>query len=330
MRKLVKTVLLFLLTALLLLGAAAAAWVWTPHGGAPHMTLVEIKPGYGLRTIANALERATGMSASGFEWLAKLTGNTQKMRAGVYEVQAQDSPWEILNKIVRGAGRLEALTIVEGWTFAQMRTAIEKHPAIRTELRGLAPRAHWQALNLPGAHPEGLFFPDTYLFAPGTTDKEIYRLAFTAMQRELNQAWQERAPNIPLQTPYEALILASIVEKETGIEADRGKIAGVFVNRLKLGMRLQTDPTVIYGLGERFDGNLRRRDLETDTTYNTYTRAGLPPTPIALPGRAALRATLQPTATRALYFVARGDGSSQFSDNLDDHNRAVARYQLGR
>lgn len=331
MKKLLTRWLVFLFLLALLAVGGAAWWVWTPHqGGAQDTVRVEIKPGYGLRTIAAELQRATGLSAVGFEVLSKLTSSSTKLRAGVYEVHTHDSPWRILDKMVRGESRLESLVIVEGWTFSQMRSAVEKHPAIRPELKGLAQRDWWQALSLPVAYPEGVFFPDTYLFAPGTSDRQIYLLAYNAMQRELNRAWDQRNAGLPLRNAYDALILASIVEKETGQEADRGKIAGVFINRLKIGMRLQTDPTVIYGLGDKFDGNLRRRDLEADSAYNTYTRAGLPPTPIALPGRAALLAAVNPDPTPALYFVARGDGSSQFSNTLDEHNRAVAKYQLGK
>ncbi len=327
-----KKFLIRLLIFVFLLAAGTAAWwVWTPHqGNGQDVVRVEIKSGYGLRTIATELQAATGLSAFGFERLAQLTGSSTKLRAGIYEVTTQDSPWRILDKMRKGESRLESVVIVEGWTFAQMRVAIEKHPAIRSELQGLPVREWWQALGLPESHPEGVFFPDTYLFAPGTTDRRLYQMAYDAMQTELHRAWEQRQPSLLLRNPYDALILASIVEKETGQEADRGTIAGVFMNRLKLGMRLQTDPTVIYGLGDAFDGNLRRRDLERDTPYNTYTRAGLPPTPIALPGRAALYAAMHPEPTKALYFVARGDGSSQFSDTLSKHNRAVAKYQWGK
>jgi UPF0755 protein len=331
MKKLLSRLLFFsLLLAVLALGTAAW-WALTPHRGTgQEVVQLEIKPGYGLRSIAAELQRTTGLSAVGFEIMSLLTGSSTRLRAGVYEVHMQDSPWRILDKMVKGESRLESVVIVEGWTFLQMRAAIEKHPSIRSELKGLPLPEWWQALALPMAHPEGAFFPDTYLFAPGTSDRRVYQMAYEAMQKELNRAWEQRMPGLPLRSPYEALILASIVEKETGMEADRRKIAGVFINRLNIGMRLQTDPTVIYGLGEKFDGNLRRRDLEADTPYNTYTRAGLPPTPIALPGRAALQAALNPDPTPALYFVARGDGSSQFSVTLDEHNRAVAKYQLGK
>lgn len=335
--------------ALLLLTACSAWWVFAPHGaGSDTSSRIEIQSGDGAGAIARKLQQATGLSAQAFRWLTQLSGQSQNLRAGVYEIQTGDSPWRILDKMVRGESRLDKLTIIEGWTFAQMRVAVETHPGIRATLQGLDDAAHWQSLKLPALlptasppaelpsalrtqfHPEGLFFPDTYWFAQGTTDVELYRIAYEAMQRELQRAWEARAPNLPLRTPYQALILASIIEKETGMASDRGKIAGVFVNRLNLGMRLQTDPTVIYGLGDQFDGNLRRRDLETDTPYNTYTRTGLPPTPIALPGRASLRAAVNPEPTQALYFVSRGDGTSHFSHRLTKHNQAVDRYQRGQ
>jgi UPF0755 protein len=331
MKKFFNRWLVFLFLVVALGSAVAGWWACMPHQGrAGDSVRIEIKSGYGLRTIAAELHSATGLSSWGFIILSKLTASSTRLRAGVYEVHTQDSPWRILDKMVKGESRLESVVIVEGWTFAQMRAAIEKHPAIQSELKELSEHDWWLALNLPMPHPEGVFFPDTYLFAPGTSDRRLYQMAYEAMLRELNRAWEQRNTDLPLRDPYDALILASIVEKETAEEADRGKIAGVFINRLKIGMRLQTDPTVIYGLGSSFDGNLRRRDLEADTPYNTYTRAGLPPTPIALPGRAALYAAVRPDPTRALYFVARGDGSSHFSGTLDDHNRAVAKYQLGK
>jgi len=219
------------------------------------------------------------------------------------------------------------MTIVEGWRFAELLRALRTNPAIVAST--LDGPGIMTALGEPGVHPEGQFFPDTYSFAKGTTELDVLRQAHQALQTRLDAAWQSRAADTLLKSPYEALILASIIEKETALPAERRLIAGVFHQRLRRNMRLQTDPTVIYGLGESFDGNLRRDDLERDTPYNTYTRGGLPPTPIALPGQASLTAALHPDQTRFLYFVARGDGSSQFSTNLDDHNRAVNKYQRG-
>jgi UPF0755 protein len=219
---------------------------------------------------------------------------------------------------------------VEGWTFKQVRQALAKEELIKHDTAQATAEQIMEQLGRPGVHPEGRFFPDTYSYAKGSSDLALLRRALHAMDRKLEAAWALRAPDVPLKTPDEALILASIVEKETGRASDRPQIAGVFANRLRTGMLLQTDPTVIYGLGDRFDGNLRRRDLLADTPWNTYTRPGLPPTPIAMPGKAALLAAVQPASTRALYFVAKGDGSSHFSSSLDEHNRAVNRYQRGQ
>ena len=235
-----------------------------------------------------------------------------------------------------GAGRsregaaLRALTLVEGWNWRQVRQALAKEEQLKHDAAALTDEALMAQLGRPGVAPEGRFFPDTYTYAKGSSDIALLRRAMHAMDRHLEAAWAQRAADTPLKSADEALILASIVEKETGKASDRGQIAGVFVNRLRVGMLLQTDPTVIYGLGEKFDGNLRKRDLQTDTPWNTYTRAGLPPTPIAMPGKASLLAAVQPQATRALYFVAKGDGTSHFSASLEEHNRAVNRYQRGQ
>jgi UPF0755 protein len=222
------------------------------------------------------------------------------------------------------------LTLVEGWNFTQVRAALLKAELLKPDTRGLAPELIMDMLGKPGVAPEGRFFPDTYMYAKGSSDLALLKRALHAMDKHLDAAWAQRQPGTVLQTPEQALILASIIEKETGRASDRPMISGVFNNRLRMGMLLQTDPTVIYGLGATFDGNLRRSHLKADTPWNTYTRGGLPPTPIAMPGRAALQAAVQPAPTQALYFVARGDGSSQFSDNLDAHNRAVNKYQRGQ
>jgi UPF0755 protein len=220
--------------------------------------------------------------------------------------------------------------LIEGWTFRQFRAELARADALKPTTEAMSDAELMAAIGAPGQAPEGRFFPDTYAYSKGASDLAVLKRAHRAMEQRLEAAWTQRAPNLPLGSAGEALILASIVEKETGTEADRGKVAGVFANRLRIGMPLQTDPTVIYGLGAGFDGNLRKRDLLADGPYNTYTRNGLPPTPIAMPGEAALRAAVQPESTRALYFVARGDGSSQFSETLDQHNRAVNRYQRGQ
>ncbi|MBX3633714.1 MAG: endolytic transglycosylase MltG, partial [Simplicispira sp.] len=245
------------------------------------------------------------------------------------ELPLGTTPRSLLEKLVRGDETLRVLTLVEGWNLRQVRAALAQ-AELRPDSAPLNDAALMERLGSPGVPAEGRFFPDTYTYAKGSSDLAVLRRALHAMDRQLAAAWAQRAVDTPLKSPQEALVLASIIEKETGREADRALVAGVFTNRLRAGMLLQTDPTVIYGLGERFDGNLRRRDLQADTPYNTYTRVGLPPTPIAMPGKASLMAAVQPAATRALYFVARGDGSSQFSQSLDEHNRAVARYQLGR
>jgi UPF0755 protein len=252
------------------------------------------------------------------------------VQAGNYELPARITPYRLLEMIAQGEVSQAQVTFIEGWTFAQMRAALAQHPAVAHDAAGLADAQILSAIGAPETHPEGLFFPDTYYFSPGTRELKILARAYHTMHARLEVLWAARAAGLPYASPYQALIMASIVEKETGREADRKLIAAVFVNRLKRGMRLQTDPTVIYGLGTAFDGNLRRVDLEADAPYNTYTRAGLPPTPIALPGQAALEAALQPASSAALYFVARGDGSSHFSDNLDEHNRAVRKYQIGQ
>jgi UPF0755 protein len=249
-------------------------------------------------------------------------------KAGEYEIAAHASPGTILGQLEAGRVVLTSLTVVEGWSFADMRRAIEAHHEIAQTMAGKSDAEVMQAIGHAGEHPEGRFFPDTYRFAAGTSDREILALGYRQMAEVLASAWAARTAELPLRTPYEALILASIVEKETGREEERARVAGVFVSRLRSGMRLQTDPTVIYGLGDNYDGSLHDRDLRTDTPYNTYTRAGLPPTPIALPGRASVWASLHPQQDGALYFVAtgNGDGSHHFSRTLEEHNAAVQRY----
>ena len=263
-------------------------------------------------------------------WWFRLSGDARQIKAGSYEIERGTTPRTLLQKLVRGDEALRALTLVEGWTFRQVRAALLKTEHLQPQSKDLTDDSIMAALGKPGVHPEGLFFPDTYTYAKGSSDLALLQRAMRAMDKKLAAAWSQRTPDTPLKTPREALILASIVEKETGQENERPLIASVFVNRLRIGMMLQTDPTVIYGLGTAFDGNLRRRDLEADTPWNTYTRSGLPPTPIAIPGKAALLAAVQPASSKALYFVSRGDGSSHFSVSLDEHNRAVNKYQRGQ
>lgn len=260
----------------------------------------------------------------------RLTGHAYRIRAGEYRPRAGDSLRGLLQRIVEGDVVLHALTLVEGWRFDQALAAIQAHPKIRRVLPGDNPAAVMKALGHPGLHPEGRFLPETYRFALGETDLDFLRRAQSAMNDRLAEAWAARRDGLPLKTPEDLLILASIVERETGLPSERGQVAGVFIRRLQRGMRLQTDPTVIYGMGAAFDGNIRRRDLRRDTPYNTYTRSGLPPTPICLPGEESLRAAAQPEDGDALYFVSRGDGSHQFSATLEEHNRAVRRFQLGK
>ena len=288
----------------------------------------ELKQGSSLKSVAREMKQAGLLGqAWPFVWLARLRGNSSQLKAGSYSLDHPISPLELLEVITKGEVIQKQASIIEGWTFKQLRAALNASLDIAHDTLNLTDAEILQRIGATESHPEGLFFPDTYKFAAGSSDLAILSSAYQAMQQRLQEIWATREPDLPLQTPYQALILASIVEKETGTADDRAMIAGVFMNRLRRGMLLHTDPTVIYGLGETFDGNLRKRDLLADTAYNTYIRVGLPPTPIALPGMAALQATLHPAKTDALYFVARGDGSSQFSASLAEHNRAVGRYQ---
>ncbi|MFZ3125328.1 MAG: endolytic transglycosylase MltG, partial [Acidovorax sp.] len=264
-----------------------------------------------------------------YAWF-RFSGQDRAIKAGNYEIPPGTTPIGLLQKLARGEEALRAFTLVEGWNWRQVRQALAREEQLQHDAATLTDEALMAQLGRPGVHPEGRFFPDTYAYAKGSSDIALLRRALHAMDRHLVAAWAQRAADTPLKSADEALILASIVEKETGKASDRGRIASVFTNRLRAGMLLQTDPTVIYGLGEKFDGNLRRRDLQTDQPWNTYTRAGLPPTPIAMPGKASLLAAVQPDPTGALYFVAKGDGTSHFSASLQEHNRAVNRYQRGQ
>ncbi len=263
-----------------------------------------------------------------FTLLMTLTGRSSAIKPGPYDIRAGESPYRVMQKLSNGIFAVESVTIIEGWTFHQMRKAIDAHPALKHETAGLTDAELMKKLGIEHTHGEGLFYPDTYQFKQDGSDLRIYELAHKILLKKLDTLWENRDPSLPYQSSYEALIMASIIEKETGHSKDRAMIAGVFINRLKKGMRLQTDPTVIYGMGERYDGKIHKADLLRDTPYNTYTRKGLPPTPIALPGKAALDAAFNPAQTDALYFVAKGDGTSVFSNNLDDHNKAVEQYIL--
>jgi len=262
-------------------------------------------------------------------WLARAHRADTAIKAGSYAVKEGTTPHQLLDKLLKGKVTQGDLTLVEGWTFRQWRARLDRHPDLRHDTQGLSEAQIIERLGLTAPSLEGLLYPDTYLFDKQSSDLDLLARANRAMQRKLEAEWAQRSGGLPYKSPGEALIMASIIEKETGREADRELVAAVFVNRLRKGMLLQTDPTVIYGLGESFDGNLRKRDLQTDTPYNTYTRPGLPPTPIAMPGQASLRAALNPAASDVLYFVARGDGSSVFSRTLDEHNQAVNKFQRG-
>ena len=310
------------------LGGAAYWWLHQPLELGPEPLELAIEPGTTPRGVARDVV-AAGVKTDArllYAWF-RVSGQDRAIKAGHYELPPGTTPISLLQKLARGEAALRAVTLVEGWNFRQVRQALARAEQLRPDTEGLSDADIMARLDRAGVPAEGRFFPDTYTYAKGSSDLAVLRRALHAMDRRLEAAWALRASGTPLRSPEQALILASIVEKETGRPEDRAQIAGVFSNRLRAGMLLQTDPTVIYGLGEKFDGNLRKRDLQADTPYNTYTRAGLPPTPIAMPGRASLMAAVQPADTRALYFVARGDGTSHFSATLDEHNRAVNRYQ---
>jgi UPF0755 protein len=320
-----------LLVVALALGAGAFWWVQQPLHTQQTPLDLSIEPGTSPKAIAQAVADA-GANTSPvllYAWF-RLSGQSRLMRAGSYEIAPGTTPGRLLSMLVRGEESLRTVTIVEGWNWRQVRQALAKAENLKPDSRTLTDAELMAQLGRSGAAPEGRFYPDTYSYAKGASDLAVLKRAAKAMDKRLQQAWEARQPGVAVKSPEEALILASIVEKETGKGSDRAMISGVFNNRLRIGMRLQTDPTVIYGLGEAFDGNLRRVHLTSDTPWNTYTRAGLPPTPIAMPGKAALLAAVQPAKTQALYFVAKGDGSSHFSANLDEHNRAVNRYQRGQ
>ncbi|WP_337961937.1 endolytic transglycosylase MltG [Curvibacter microcysteis] len=323
-----RALLVVLILAAAALGGTVYWWLDAPlRLSAPTVDL-SIEPGTSPRALAQDVQDA-GVDVNPYFLYAwfRFSGQARGIKAGSYELDASLTPRRLLNKLVRGEEALRAVTLVEGWNWRQVRATLARADQLRGDTRELSDEAIMRLLERPGVAPEGRFFPDTYTYSKGSTDLAVLRRALRAMDKKLAAAWDARADQLPLKSPDEVLTLASIVEKETGRGSDRPLIASVFINRLRSGMLLQTDPTVIYGMGERFDGNLRKRDLQTDTPWNTYTRAGLPPTPIAMPGRAALLAAVQPANSKSLYFVARGDGSSQFSSTLDEHNRAVNQYQ---
>jgi UPF0755 protein len=322
-----------LLALAVLAAIAAGAWLWhfnrTPI--APPTTPYDftVRPGSGVRTVARTLAEGGFLAEPYTLWLlSRLTGR-ETIQAGTYRIDRPLTPPELLDKMARGDVILLDIRFIEGTTLRQWLAQLAQAPNIRQTLTGKGEAEVRAALGLEQP-VEGWLFPDTYRFAPGVTDVEILKRAHAAMKKRLAEAWQARDPEVPLKTPYEALILASIVEKETGAGAERALVASVFANRIRKGMRLQTDPTVIYGMGTAYDGNIRKRDLTTDTPWNTYTRDGLPPTPIAMPGAASITAATKPAQSEFLYFVGRGDGTHQFSRTLEEHNRGVVKYQLKR
>lgn len=331
MKRILKITLFVLVTA----AAGVSAWLVhyakTPLKLRPDAQEITIKPGSSLSSIANQLV-AQGVikHAWPFVALAKLLHKEAVLQAGDYTLNKNVTPYQLLLSLNHGKTTQGSITWIEGKTFRQMREKLARNDAVNHITRNMSGTEILQLIGAKERHPEGLFFPDTFYFDRGTEDVVLLKRAYTIMQDKLQAAWSKRDSGLPYENAYQALIMASIIEKETGQAKERPMIAGVFLNRLRIGMRLQTDPTVIYGMGERFDGNIRKKDLEIDTPYNTYTRRGLPPTPIAMPGLASIEAALHPAHTKALYFVGRGDGSHEFSDSLTQHNRAVAKYQLKR
>ncbi len=329
-----------LIGALVLAGSLGFGWVlvsyqqfvdqaMTLEGSEPVQLLVS--PGSSVRTVARTLQKQ-GLIEDGryFVWMARLRGKAGSIQAGEYLIESGSTPSQLLENMVSGKVRQYSITLLEGWNFRQMMEQIEASPYLNHQLKGLDEYEVMTALGREGEHPEGRFFPDTYHFPRGLSDVEFLKRAYKEMAQRLEQEWSKRAEGLPLKSPYEALILASIVEKETGATYERPEIAGVFIRRMRKGMRLQTDPTVIYGMGLAYDGNIRKKDLLKDTPYNTYTRSGLTPTPIAMPSGEALHAALHPDDGDSLYFVSRGDGSHHFSSTLEEHECAVVKYQIKR
>lgn len=328
---------LFLYVVLPLILAIAAAigavyyWVNQPLNLPADKVDILIPKGATPASIASQINQAgVELNQPAFIMLAKLTELDRKLKAGGYQLVRGDSPLRILRRIAQGDVTSRQVTLVEGWNIRQVRAALAQHPDIKQSLEGVNDAQLLAQLGLSADHPEGLFFPDTYIFPIGTTDLEILQRAARAQQQVLDRAWAARQENLPLTSPYQALILGSIVEKETGKSSDRARIAGVFINRLRLNMPLQTDPTVIYGMGDAYNGKIRKKDLQTDHPWNTYTRGGLPISPISSVGQASLLAALNPEKHDFLYFVSRGDGSSAFARTLPEHNKNVAKYILGR
>ncbi|MEQ1516148.1 MAG: endolytic transglycosylase MltG [Usitatibacteraceae bacterium] len=330
-----KRLLLTLVTLGLLLAGVVGGWFYFYANNplVPPQTPFEftVKQGATLKGLSRQLTDANLLPEAQSLWLlGRALNQATGIRAGTYRLNGPTTPLALLNKLNVGDVVSISLTFVEGITFAEMRDQLESATELRLTLKGLTNAEVLKRVGAAETNPEGLFFPDTYQFSAGASDLDLLKKSYRTMQQKLAEAWAQRDAGLPYKSPYEALIMASIIEKETGKAEERPMIGSVFTNRLRIPMRLQTDPTVIYGMGQRFDGNIRRRDLTADTPYNTYTRDGLPPTPIAMPGWGSLLAAVKPAQSDKLYFVAKGDGSHFFSRSLDEHNRAVAKYQLGK
>lgn len=331
MIRLIKYAILIATILVLSFGAWLYIYARTPLNLSPQAQEISIKPKSSLKSIANQLvEQQVISNALPFIILGRVLGKEPYLQAGDYTLNKNVSPYQLMLSLNHGKSTQGSIIFIEGKTFKHMRAKLARNNAVKNTIDGLTDLEIMRLVGNGEKHPEGLFFPDTFYFDRNTADTILLKRAYDSMQAKLKVAWVNRAPNLPYKNSYEALIMASIIEKETGKASERPMISGVFLNRLRIGMRLQTDPTVIYGMGNNFDGNIRRKDLTADTPYNTYTRDGLPPTPIAMPGLAAIEAALHPEKTKALYFVGKGDGSHAFSNSLLEHNRAVAKYQLKR
>ncbi len=329
MIRIIKTSLLFSVIAVISFGAWLYHYAKTPLDLSPEAQEISIKPNSGLKNIANQLVAQKVIpDALPFLVLVRLLGKETYLQAGEYTLIKNVSPYQLILSLNHGKSTQGSITFIEGKTFSQMRAKLAKNDAVKSTIADLSDAEVMRLVGKGEKHAEGMFFPDTFYFDRNTADIILLKRSYEIMQSKLTMAWANRAAGLPYKDSYQALIMASIIEKETGKSAERPMIAGVFLNRLRIGMRLQTDPTVIYGMGDKYDGNIRKKDLMTDTAYNTYTRDGLPPTPIAMPGLASIEAALHPEKTKALYFVGRGDGSHEFTNSLLDHNRAVAKYQL--
>jgi UPF0755 protein len=329
MIRLIKYALLIATILVLSFGVWLYLYAKTPLNLSPQAQEISIKPKSSLKGIANQLvEQQVISNALPFIILARVLGKEPYLQAGDYTLNKNVSPYQLMLSLNHGKSTQGSIIFIEGKTFKHMRAKLARNDAVKNTIKDLTDTEIMRLVGNGEKHAEGLFFPDTFYFDRNTADTVILKRAYDSMQVKLKTAWDNRASNLPYKNSYEALIMASIIEKETGKASERPMVSGVFLNRLRIGMRLQTDPTVIYGMGNNFDGNIRRKDLTADTPYNTYTRDGLPPTPIAMPGLAAIEAALHPEKTKALYFVGKGDGSHAFSNSLQEHNRAVAKYQL--